>query len=201
MATTRAEQAEQTRRKVLETARRLFAVQGYDATSLQQIADAMGVTKANVYYYFHTKAEILEAITSAAQGKLAEIFDAAEKIRGRQARIEFVINGFVDLVLTQRAVAPLGLDPGIRRQERIAAAEQVLGRRGLKVLFGETPTMDEVAAYVLVSDLGPLLRAFPDLPDEELREVMIRLCLRAVPQPARKGRTAAAKASGASSQG
>jgi AcrR family transcriptional regulator len=188
MATTRAEQAERTRRKVLDTARRLFAEQGYDATSLQLIADTMGVTKANVYYYFHTKAEILEAITSVAQGNLAEVFDAAEKIRGRQARVEFVIRGFVDLVILQRAVAPLGLDPGIRRQERIAAAEQELGQRGLRVLFGDKPTVDEVAAYVLVSDLGPLLRRFPDLPDDELRDVLVRLCLRVVPQPTRKAR-------------
>jgi AcrR family transcriptional regulator len=201
MATTRAEQAEQTRRKVLETARRLFAAQGYDATSLQKIADAMDVTKANVYYYFHTKAEILEAITAEAQGNLAKVFDAAEKVRGRQARIEFVINGFVDLVMLQRAMVPLGIDPGMRRQERIATAADDLARRGLRVLFGDQPTRDEVAAFVMVSDLGPVLRAFPDLPADELREVLVRLCLRVVPQPARKGRTTAAKASGASSQG
>lgn len=199
MVTTRAAQAEQTRRKVLETARRLFTEQGYDGTSLQMIADAMGVTKANVYYYFHTKAEILEAITSVTQGKLGEVFEAAAKIRGRQARIAFVIDGFVDLVMAQRAIMPPN-DPGLRRQPKIAAAGDALGQRGLQVLFGDEPTVEERAAFVLVSDLGPVLRSFPDLPDHELREVLVRLCLRVVPQ-ARKGRTAAAKASGASSQG
>jgi AcrR family transcriptional regulator len=48
MGSSRAEQAERTRAAVLDTARRLFAERGFDATSLQLIADTMGVQKANV---------------------------------------------------------------------------------------------------------------------------------------------------------
>src|SRR5580658_10911863 len=58
---TRAVQAEQTRQQILETAQRLFAELGYDATSLQMIADEMGLTKAAVYYHFHAKSDILHA--------------------------------------------------------------------------------------------------------------------------------------------
>ncbi|NEA31458.1 helix-turn-helix domain-containing protein [Streptomyces sp. SID13031] len=181
----RAEQAEQTRAKVVTTARRLFSEQGYDGTSLQLIADTMGVTKANVYYYFKTKAEILEAITAGSQRELAAVFDAAEKVRGRQARLEFVIDGFIDLVVQQRAVMPLNEDPGVRRQKRFAAHAEELGLRGLRLLFGDEPTVEEQAGYFLVSDLRPVLRRFPDLSPDELREVLRNLCLRVIP-PARK---------------
>ena len=58
---TRAVQAEQTRQQILETAQRLFAELGYDATSLQMIADEMGLTKAAVYYHFRAKSDILHA--------------------------------------------------------------------------------------------------------------------------------------------
>ena len=55
---TRAAQAERTRQQILETAQRLFAEHGYDATSLQMIADEMGLTKAAVYYHFPAKVDI-----------------------------------------------------------------------------------------------------------------------------------------------
>ena len=51
----RAAQAERTRQQILETAQRLFTELGYDATSLQMIADEMGLTKAAVYYHFRAK--------------------------------------------------------------------------------------------------------------------------------------------------
>ena len=57
----RAVQAERTRQQILATAQRLFAERGYDATSLQMIADEMGLTKAAVYYHFRAKNEILQA--------------------------------------------------------------------------------------------------------------------------------------------
>ena len=62
MPTTRAEQAERTRQAVLATARGLFAERGFEGTSLQAIADATGVRKANVYYYFRTKGDILASL-------------------------------------------------------------------------------------------------------------------------------------------
>lgn len=179
MATTRAEQAENTRRRILETARQLFAEHGYDATSLQSIADTLGITKANVYYYFRTKAAILEAITEASQTRLAEIFDQAEELADREERVEFVIDAWVDLVLLQHSITQS--DPSLRRQPKIATAMDALSRRGLQVVFGDEPTIDEQVAYYLVSDLGPLMSRLPDLPAEELAAAIKRACRRLLP--------------------
>ena len=44
-----------TREEILATALQLFTVQGYDATSLRQIADRLGFTKAALYYHFPAK--------------------------------------------------------------------------------------------------------------------------------------------------
>src|SRR5580704_2773684 len=52
---TRAAQAERTRQQILDTAQRLFTELGYDATSLQMIADEMGLTKAAVDYLFRNR--------------------------------------------------------------------------------------------------------------------------------------------------
>lgn len=50
------------RQKILNEASRLFSQAGYEATSLQQVAGAVGVTKAAVYHYFPTKQALYETI-------------------------------------------------------------------------------------------------------------------------------------------
>lgn len=178
--TTRAAQAERTRKAVLDTARRLFLAHGYDATSLQSIADAMGVTKANVYYYFRTKLAILEALLDTTVAALAALLAEAETIPGKRARTEFLVDGWVDEVVTAtRTVAPMSrTDPIIRRHDGIARRLDALAERGRYLLFGEDPTPDELAAYWLLNDLRPATSHLTHLPDDELRSVLKRLCLR-----------------------
>jgi AcrR family transcriptional regulator len=180
MATTRAEQAEKTRKAVLETARRLFIEHGFDATSLQLIADTMGVTKANVYYYFRTKIEILEALLEGSVIALTELLDRAEAVAGKRARVELLVDGFVDqVVVAHRTIAPMNrADPIISRHEGISRRLDELSERGMRLVFGDEPTPDQQAAYTMLSDLGPATRRLTHLADDEMRAVLKRLCLR-----------------------
>ena len=47
-----------TKRKIFETAMRLFAEKGYDATSIEEITANVGVAKGTLYYHFSSKEEI-----------------------------------------------------------------------------------------------------------------------------------------------
>jgi AcrR family transcriptional regulator len=49
----------ETRERILEVALELFNEQGYDKTSLREIAERLGITKAALYYYFERKQDIL----------------------------------------------------------------------------------------------------------------------------------------------
>lgn len=51
-----------TRERIQEVALALFAEQGYENTSLREIAESLGVTKAALYYHFKTKEEILGSV-------------------------------------------------------------------------------------------------------------------------------------------
>ena len=51
-----------TKQEILDTALELFSVQGFEATSISQIADAVGIRKASVYSHFGSKQELLEAL-------------------------------------------------------------------------------------------------------------------------------------------
>ena len=47
-----------TKRKIFETSMRLFAEKGYDATSIEDITETVGVAKGTLYYHFTSKEEI-----------------------------------------------------------------------------------------------------------------------------------------------
>ena len=54
-----------TKQEILETALDLFSRQGYEATSIAQIAEAVGIRKASMYSHFASKQEILDALAQA----------------------------------------------------------------------------------------------------------------------------------------
>ena len=58
------------RERVLHAARSLFSEYGVSGTSLQMIADHLGVTKAAVYHQFHTKDEIVLALLDGVGGRI-----------------------------------------------------------------------------------------------------------------------------------
>ena len=51
-----------TKQEILEASLRLFSVQGFEATSISQIAGAVGIRKASLYSHFESKQAILDAI-------------------------------------------------------------------------------------------------------------------------------------------
>jgi AcrR family transcriptional regulator len=55
------ERAGDTRERIKEVALELFTEQGYEQTSLREIAERLGVTKAALYYHFKSKEEIVGA--------------------------------------------------------------------------------------------------------------------------------------------
>jgi len=176
----RAVQAARTRQAVLDTARRLFAERGYAAASLQDIADAMGVRKANVYYYFRTKAAILDALLDERVVALEALAEQAEHVEDPAARRELVVAGFVDqVVIAHRSLAPVDFaDPAVRGQPGVAERLDELTARAARGLFGERPSADQVAGLAMMLDLKPALRVLTHLPDDELRAALRRLCLR-----------------------
>jgi AcrR family transcriptional regulator len=67
----------QSRQRILAAAIELFAASGYAGTSMRDIAEAVGMTKAALYYHFSSKEEVLEAVTEPL---LAEIEALVQRV-------------------------------------------------------------------------------------------------------------------------
>ena len=72
--------------RIVTAALALFAEHGVNGTSLQMIADAIGVTKAAVYHQFKTKDEIVLAAAEVELAKLEAALDVRRGGAGRGAR-------------------------------------------------------------------------------------------------------------------
>ncbi|WP_395295634.1 TetR/AcrR family transcriptional regulator [Kitasatospora hibisci] len=61
-----------TRARIIAVALELFSEQGYEQTSLREIADRLGVTKAALYYHFKTKDDIVHGIVEGMAAPIDE---------------------------------------------------------------------------------------------------------------------------------
>lgn len=178
-AVTRTEQARLTRALIMTTAERLFAERGYDATSLQAIADEIGLTKAAVYYYFKTKADLLHSGAQDNYTRLSALLEAGAALRNRRERIDFVVDGFIELMMAKRQIINIvSHDPAMRREKKFTEQSTAMVTRGLQVLFGDSPSLGEQAAYHLLVGVPDVIAAMPGLTDVELRGVLPALCRR-----------------------
>jgi AcrR family transcriptional regulator len=102
--------------RVVTAALDLFVRQGVSATSLQMIADAVGVTKAAVYHQFKTKEAIVVAAVELELGRLEAALAAAEADQRGLGGLEALLSQVIDLAVgRRRMVNTLLYDPVIVR--------------------------------------------------------------------------------------
>src|ERR1700759_5383065 len=87
-----------TRERILDVALELFTEQGYDKTSLRQIADRLGFTQAAIYYHFAAKQDILVALHLRLHELARPAFEQLEEQAG-PAGWAVVLRGLVDTTL------------------------------------------------------------------------------------------------------
>ncbi len=72
---TEARRGTDTKGRIQEVALELFAEQGYEKTSLREIAERLGVTKAALYYHFRTKEDIVASLFDDLMAQIDEIIE------------------------------------------------------------------------------------------------------------------------------
>ena len=174
-------------RRVIAAALDLFADHGVGGTSLQMIADHLGVTKAAVYHQFKTKEEIVVAAADAELTRVLAAVEAAEaEPTAAQAR-DLLVTRIVDLAVERRRMESTLLgDPVIVRFfARHEPFRQVMGRL-YRILMGDARGPDaRVPAAMLTAAIGgavmhPLVA---DVDDDVLRSQLLHLARRFLDLP------------------
>lgn len=172
---------------MLDAALDLIAENGVGGTSLQMIADRIGVTKAAVYHQFKTKEEIVIALTERELAGLEDALAAAEAEENRSRAREVLLTRVVDLAINRRRVASvLQFDPVIvRLLAEHEPFQRFIDRLYSAMLGNETGTRARVHAAMLsgvisVAVMHPLV---VDIDDDTLRDEVLQTMRRIVDLP------------------
>lgn len=102
------------RDRVGEAALRLFSEHGVSGTSLQMIADDMGVTKAALYYHYRTKDDLVLGVVTPFLDRLLDAVGVARLHRGWRAQAEATLVALVDMIVDVRQLyALVANDPSV----------------------------------------------------------------------------------------
>jgi AcrR family transcriptional regulator len=97
------ETAIDSRQEILRAAARLFQQQGYDATSMNDVAAALQLSKGGLYHHFQSKDEILFHLMDHAMDITQErVIDAVLGIADPEERLRTLIRRHIEVVLSVR---------------------------------------------------------------------------------------------------
>ncbi len=160
------------RESIQDVARELFAQKGVQRTSLQDIADRLGVTKPALYYHFKSRDDLVRSIIEPLIDE-GERFvrDHEDRPQAQRATPRELLEGFFDFHYRHRAdlvlivaelttVADLGLiDAMLGWRDRLS-----------RLVFGCAPTLAQSArAVIAFGGLQDCVLQFPDAPRAALR--------------------------------
>src|SRR5262245_32509320 len=129
--------------RVLEAALALFAEHGVAGTSIRMIADAIGVTKAAIYFQFKTKEEIVLAAAGLGFAKLEWALEAAEAEESPSRARQFLIRQVIEISLEQRRITRvLQHDPVVLRVLTEHEPFQQMFQRMQRLMIGGTGATD-----------------------------------------------------------
>jgi AcrR family transcriptional regulator len=174
--------------RLLDTARALFLEHGYAGTSLQMIADELGVTKAALYYHVKTKDDLLAALVTPVLAELERLLDEIEAAPARR-RPRLFVDRYVDFLLQHRGVSALGVrDATFVTHPLVVDVVVRIQRRIKRLLHADELSFEEGVRFA--GALGALqagVAAFPDAESAQLRPPMLSMAQALLPRKRRSG--------------
>jgi AcrR family transcriptional regulator len=172
--------------RVVDAALTLFAEHGVGGTSLQMIADEIGVTKAAVYHQYNTKDAIVLAVAEVVMSRLEAAATVAEAERSRARARDVLITEMIDLAVERRRTAGvLQRDPVMLRfLEEHEPFRQVLARVNRLLMGGASKPRTRVQVAMLSSAIaGAVIHPLVlDLDDESLRAHLVKQARKLFPR-------------------
>jgi len=163
----------ETRQRIQDVARELFTQKGVQRTSLQDIADRLGITKPALYYHFSSREDLVRSIVQP-------LIDEGERfIADRESACDAtpreLLQGYFDYHFRHRrdlvlVVSELTTLADLGLVDQLLAWHDRLG----KLVFGPHPTLEQsTRAVIAFGGLQDCCLQFPDTPYDELRRATV----------------------------
>jgi AcrR family transcriptional regulator len=172
-----------TRTRIQQVALELFTERGYEATSLREIAERLGVTKAALYYHFHTKDEIVQSIIDDQVAQLDALIAWGEEQQPTvETRREFV-HRYADLLQGGQHVKVMRLfernqSSMLKRQAGATMRDRMMAVQRLLCAADDAPAQQlrRSLAIMALHTAWFVLREH-DINDEERRAAALEVAL------------------------
>ena len=169
-----------TKEKILDAALTLFAENGYNGTSVGQIAKAVGIKAPSLYKHYKSKEDILNSLIDSAEVRYEEMFGSERNIgKIPESREEFIEMTMGRISFTMR-------DPIIRKTRMFLVQEQFRNQRTSEVTTRhQLDGIQRMYAKILkgMMDKGLVKQDDPELLSAELTAPAVLQIARADRQP------------------
>lgn len=167
----------ETRDRIQQVARELFRQKGVQRTSLQDIADRLGITKPALYYHFSSREELVRSIIQPLIDEGERFVSERERRRkSSRATPRELVEGYFDFHFKHRAdlvlvVAELTTLADLGLIDRMLAWRERLS----KLVWGARPTLEQSArAVIAFGGLQDCCLQFPDARYGDLRGAAVK---------------------------
>jgi len=185
--------------EIYRAAAQIILRKGYDATSVNDIANALGMTKAGLYHYINGKKELLFDIMNFGLGELdEEVAAPARRIADPAARLRFIVSAHARLVTRGQGAITILVDeitaltpPQQRKitQRKRAYFDFLRGTLDELKAAGQLQDVDTTAAtFSLLGMINWLSRWFRQggaLTEEQAADQLVRIALHGLLRPGR----------------
>ncbi|RJO78028.1 TetR/AcrR family transcriptional regulator [Nocardia panacis] len=173
-----------TKNAIRDAAVKLFANKGFEQTSLREVADAVGITKASLYYHYASKLDLLVAIIDPIIDHLRSTVDGLDRVARDATAIRAVLGRHLRGMLAHRAAGALIIGDTVTIVNAMADRhpELVDSSKALRDwLAGPNPDTEAMLrAGAALDVLGLALvsaEVVPDAGDDEVERILLDIAV------------------------
>lgn len=116
----------ETKNKILDIATELFALKGYDAVTMRDIAGAVGIKMSSIYYYYEGKEALIEDVLSRFKEGYIHYIDWLSQVNAKAESLEELMDNMFNKEFMEmlNPASYFGVSLAIKEQHKIEAARK-----------------------------------------------------------------------------
>ncbi|KMY50007.1 TetR/AcrR family transcriptional regulator [Peribacillus loiseleuriae] len=143
----------ETKEEAQRVALELFIAKGFEATSLREIAEEIGISKAALYYHFNSKEDIVKSIVSARSKEVTELLNWVRNQDPASDLLERTVLRWIETTSVEklRGIRFVNANPAVMRNMSTGIGENLGAVAELVTGKGSDPTRKLMVRMVFLS--------------------------------------------------